>query len=201
MFTSRAEYRLTLRADNADSRLTQIGIEYGVVSLKRKKAFTIKSKNLSVAKEIIKSLKISPNQLLKHNIKINMDGKQRGVEDLLSYKNINIDNLKNIWPKLKKIDKTTMETIEIESHYKGYLQRQSDDIESFKKDENLVFPNNFDFNKVGSLSNEILEKLNKINPPTLGAASRISGVTPPAIIALLKHVKRKNKHPDGQRKK
>ena len=101
--------------------------------------------------------------------------------------------LEKIWPKLKLIDNDLREQIEIESHYLGYLDRQKTDIESFKKDEGLFFPNNFDFNKVGSLSSEVLEKLNKIQPPTIGAASRISGITPPAIIALLRHLKRKNK--------
>ena len=98
-----------------------------------------------------------------------------------------------VWPSLNYIQNDVREYLKIQSHYSAYLERQNLDIESFKKDENLIFPNNFDFTKVGSLSNEVVEKLNKIRPPTLGAASRISGITPPAIIALLRHVKRKNK--------
>ena len=193
MFTSRAEYRLTLRADNADLRLTPLGIKIGCVKKTRTNSF-LKKKNLffKINKDI-KKLTISPNKLLKHDIKINFDGKIRNVSQLLSYKNISFSKLEKIWPSLKKIDNEIKEQIEIESHYAGYLQRQKSDIESFKKEENLFFPNNFDFSKVGSLSTEVLEKLNKIQPQTIGAASRISGVTPPAIIALLRHVKRKPK--------
>ena len=193
MFTSRAEYRLTLRADNADLRLTPLGIKIGCVRKARANTF-LKKKNLffKINKDI-KKLTISPNKLLKHDIKINFDGKIRNVSQLLSYKNISFSKLEKIWPSLKKIDNEIKEQIEIESHYAGYLQRQKTDIESFKKEENLYFPNNFDFSKVGSLSTEVLEKLNKIQPQTIGAASRISGVTPPAIISLLRHVKRKPK--------
>ena len=148
---------------------------------------------LTQIKNKINKLKISPNKLSKFNIKINMDGRLRNIPELLSYKNIDFFLLEKIWPFLKFINPEIKEQIEIEAHYMGYLDRQKNDIDYFKKDENLFFPNNFDFNKVGSLSNEILEKLNKIQPPTIGAASRISGVTPPAIIALLRHVKRKSR--------
>ena len=193
MFTSRAEYRLTLRADNADLRLTEIGSHVGCVSKNRNNVFLIKKEKYLNAKKEIMKYKISPNKLLKYNISINQDGKLRTIPELLSFKNISFQNLYSIWPNLKNIDNEIKEQIEIESHYLGYLDRQKNDIGFFKKDENLFFPNNFDFSKVGSLSNEILEKLNKIQPPTIGAASRISGVTPPAIIALLRHVKRKHK--------
>ena len=193
MFTSRAEYRLTLRADNADLRLTEIGSHIGCVSQNRLNVFLEKKENYLNAKKLILNYKISPNELLKHDISINQDGKLRTVPELLSYKNISFENLYSIWPNLKDIDYQIKEQIEIESHYLGYLERQINDINFFRKDENLFFPSNFDFSKVGSLSNEILEKLNKIQPPTIGAASRISGVTPPAIIALLRHVKRKEK--------
>ena len=193
MFTSRAEYRLTLRADNADMRLTEIGFRAGCVSKSRHNVFLEKKEKYINAKKEIMNLKISPNELLKHNISIKQDGKLRTIPELLSFKNISFKNLYPIWPNLKNIDSESRDQIEIESHYLGYLDRQKDDIVFFKKDENLFFPNNFNFNKVGSLSNEILEKLNKIQPPTIGAASRISGVTPPAIIALLRHVKRKHK--------
>ncbi len=194
MFTSRAEYRLTLRADNADLRLTQIGINIGCVSDYRKKVFLNKVKKLNTAYILVKKLKISPNKLSEYKIKTSLDGKIRNVFELLSFKNINFHSLINIWPELNKISSEIREQIEIESHYSGYLHKQENDIKSFKKDENLFFPNNFDFNKVGSLSNEIVEKLNLIKPATLGAASRISGVTPPAVIALLRHVKKNQKN-------
>tara|TARA_Y100000590_G_scaffold445360_1_gene577371 strand:+ start:202 stop:2082 length:1881 start_codon:yes stop_codon:yes gene_type:complete len=190
MFTSRAEYRLTLRADNADLRLTELGIKAGCVKSIRKNLFLKKRKLIKKAFTSIKQNKVSPNKLLKHGIKINLDGKLRTALDLLNYKNISFSSLEKVWPNLKNISPEIREQIEIEAHYSGYLKRQREDIEIFKKDENLMFPPNFNFNNVGSLSNEIVEKLNKINPPTIAAASRISGITPPAIIALLRHVKR-----------
>ena len=138
-------------------------------------------------------LYISPNKLLNYGIRIKLDGKLRNAFQLLSFAKIQFSDLIKIWPSLNYIQNDVREYLKIQSHYSAYLERQNLDIESFKKDENLIFPNNFDFTKVGSLSNEVVEKLNKIKPPTLGAASRISGITPPAIIALLRHVKRKNK--------
>ena len=194
MFTSRAEYRLTLRADNADLRLTDIGIKTGCVSSLRKNIFLDKQYQLNSAIKLIDPLYISPSKLSSFGININKDGKQKSVYDLLSYKHINFSNLINIWPQLKNIKYDIKEQIQIQSHYKGYLKKQNDDINLFKKDEKLFFPSNFDFSRIGSLSNEIVEKLNKVQPPTLGAASRISGVTPPAIIALLRYVKRKDKN-------
>mgnify|MGYP001277489010 CR=1 FL=1 len=193
MFTSRSEYRITLRSDNADLRLTEIGIKRGFISAKRKKLFLLKRKKIRNAFRQINNLKISPNKLLKHNIKINLDGKLRSATELLSYNNIFFKDIIKIWPKLKKIDIQSREQIEIESQYKFYLLKQKEDIDLFKRDENLNFPKNFDFSKVGSLSNEVVEKLNHIKPQTIGAASRISGITPPAIIALLRHVRGKTK--------
>ena len=192
MFTSRAEYRLLLRADNADQRLTPLGIKIGCVRNARKIKFEEKLERINHGFKIVKENKITPNQLNKKGIKINHDGKRRSAFDLLSFKNISFEDIKNIWPEIGFIKKDVEEQIEIESQYAGYLDRQRDDIKDFKKEEALLLPKNLDYKKIGSLSNEIVEKLTSLRPPTLGAASRISGVTPAAIIALLRFVKRQN---------
>jgi len=140
--------------------------------------------------KIARSFKISPDALLKKGIKINRDGKKRNIIDLLSFKNISTTKLKKILPELNSLNKDVIEQIEIEAKYAGYLERQRADILDFKKDENLKIPKSINYNKVGSLSNEIVEKLSKIKPPTLGSASRISGVTPAAIIAILRFIKK-----------
>ena len=194
MFTSRAEYRLLLRADNADQRLTQLGIKVGCVSLQRKKIFEEKLDRLISGFNIVRSNKISPNELAKKGIKINHDGKKRSAFDLLSFKNISFRDIKIIWPSTKLIEPDVVEQIEIESQYSGYLDRQREDINDFKKEESLLLPKNIDYKAVGSLSNEVVEKLTLAQPPTLGAASRISGITPAAIIALLRFVKKRKNH-------
>ena len=190
MFTSRSEYRLLLRSDNADQRITPLGINIGCVSSYRQNEFNKKTKRIKKGFGLIKGLQVTPNQLKKKNINIKLDGKKRSVIDLLAYKNITFSMLENIWPELKKIDLDVKEQIEIESVYSSYLKRQRADIEDFKKEEGLVLPKSINFRDVGSLSNEIVEKLSTINPPTLGAASRISGVTPAAIIAIMRFLKK-----------
>ena len=144
--------------------------------------------------EMVKKNKISPNQLVKNGIMINHDGKKRSAFQLLSFKNISFEDIKNIWPEIKNIDKETEEQITIESQYSGYLDRQREDINDFKKEEGLLLPKNLDYKSIGSLSNEIVEKLSMAQPPTLGAASRISGITPAAIIALLRFVKKQKNY-------
>ncbi len=190
MFTSRSEYRLLLRSDNADQRITPLGIEIGCVSLLRQNIFNKKINMINRAFKLVKSLKASPNQLQKKDIKIKLDGKKRSAFDLLSYKNINFKKLEKIWPELTALKTDAKEQIEIESVYSSYLDRQRADIEDFKKEEGMRIPKIIDFKDVGSLSNEIVEKLTKIKPPTLGAASRISGVTPAAIIAIMRFIKK-----------
>ncbi|PPR50531.1 MAG: tRNA uridine 5-carboxymethylaminomethyl modification enzyme MnmG [Alphaproteobacteria bacterium MarineAlpha5_Bin5] len=193
MFTSRSEHRLLLRSDNADQRLTPLGINIGCVSKQRKKLFLKKINKIKKGFGLALKLKASPNQLSKHGIKINHDGKKRSVLELLSFSNINFLKLEKLWPEIISLDKETREQILIEAKYSGYLDRQRADIEDFKRDEDLKIPKKINYKKVGSLSNEALEKLIKIKPPTLGAASRISGITPAAIIAILRHIK-KNKN-------
>ncbi len=192
MFTSRSEYRLLLRADNADQRLTPIGLKIGCIGKNREKLFKSKTANIKKGFKITKNLNSTPNQLQKNNIKIKLDGKKRSAFELLSYKNINFENLEKIWPELKNLDVDTKEQIQIESTYSSYLSRQRADIEDFKKEEGLKIPKIIKYKKVGSLSNEIIEKLTKLKPPTLGAASRISGVTPAALIAIMRYIKKIN---------
>ena len=193
MFTSRSEHRLLLRSDNADQRMTPLGIKIGCVSEKRIKIFLEKSKKIEQGFKIARKLIASPNTLAKKGIKINHDGRKRSVVDLLAYSNVDFSQLENLWPTIKQIDSETREQILIEARYAGYLQRQREDIEDFKKDELLELPRSTNYKKVGGLSNEIVEKLSKIKPPNLGAASRISGITPAAIIAILRYIK-KNKN-------
>ena len=190
MFTSRSEYRLTLRADNADQRLTPLGMQIGCISTKRKTIFKNKLKQLQEGFSLVKKYSISPNKLEKNGIMINHDGKKRSAFDLLSFENISFSDINNIWPETKFIKDDIREQIEIETQYAGYLERQREDIIDFKREEELTLPKNLDYKTIGSLSNEIVEKLTLVRPPTLGAASRISGVTPAAIIALLRYVKK-----------
>ena len=193
MFTSRSEYRLLLRSDNADQRITPLGINLGCISKERQTIFEEKLFRIKKGFSIVKNNKISPNQLSKYGIKTKHDGKKRSIFELLSFSNITFNKLKNIWPEIKKIDSETKEQIKIEAQYSGYLERQRSDIEDFKKDEELKIPQPINYNNIGSLSNEIIEKLSNVNPPTIGAASRVSGVTPAAIIAILRYIK-KNKN-------
>ena len=194
MFTSRSEYRLTLRADNADQRLTPLGMQIGCISTKRKMIFKNKLKQLQEGFSLVKKYSISPNKLEKNGIMINHDGKKRSAFDLLSFENVSFNDVNNIWPETKIIKDDIREQIEIETQYAGYLDRQREDIIDFKREEELTLPKNLDYKTIGSLSNEIVEKLTLIRPPTLGAASRISGVTPAAIIALLRYVKKQKNY-------
>ena len=194
MFTSRSEYRLTLRADNADQRLTPLGMQIGCISTKRKTIFKNKLKQLQEGFSLVKKYSISPNKLEKNGIMIKHDGKKRSAFELLSFENVSFNDVNNIWPETKIIKDDIREQIEIETQYAGYLDRQREDIIDFKREEELTLPKNLDYKTIGSLSNEIVEKLTLVRPPTLGAASRISGVTPAAIIALLRYVKKQKNY-------
>ena len=190
MFTSRAEYRLSLRADNADTRLTQIGINIGLVQSKRADIFTKKINKINELSNTLKSLRISPNEAGKYKIKIAKDGVKRSAFDILSRDGVTFKKLRSIWKKIPLASRDEEEQIEISAHYSGYLEKQEADIVAFRKDENLVIPNNVDYSKLSGLSNEVKSKFKLIRPKTLGQALRIDGITPAAAYILLSHVKK-----------
>jgi len=190
MFTSRAEYRLMLRADNADQRLTPAGIALGCVGAARRRSFAAKAQALAAARALVGRLAASPSQLLAHGLKINADGVRRKAADLLSHPGIDLARLAAIWPELAGIAPEIAEQIEIDGRYAGYLERQEADIRAFRRDEELALPRDLDYDSVGSLSTEIRLKLRQARPENLGAAARVSGVTPAALVALLRHVRR-----------
>jgi tRNA uridine 5-carboxymethylaminomethyl modification enzyme len=191
MFTSRAEYRLVLRADNADQRLTPIGIQVGCVSAERAAVFGAKSEALALARALVQRLRLSPSALRDRGIAVNADGVPRTAAELLAYPGIDLPRLTAIWPELGAVSLEITEQLEIEARYAGYLERQEADIHAFRKDEALELPRDLDYGAVGSLSAEVRSKLQETKPATLGAAARISGVTPAALVALLKYVRRR----------
>ena len=195
MFTSRAEYRLTLRADNADLRLSPIAMRIGCVSLKRCKKLKEKIKKIEMIKISLSSVSLSPNEAKKHGISISMDGVKRNGIDLLRYKNVDYDKLKSIFKELPDSEEDIIGQLKIENHYKGYYAKQDADIKKFKKDEDLKIPSDIDYDKISGLTEEVKNKLRVVKPETFGQALRIDGMTPAAINLLLAHTKRyKFKH-------
>jgi tRNA uridine 5-carboxymethylaminomethyl modification enzyme len=191
MFTSRAEYRLWLRADNADQRLTQRGLDIGCVGSERAKMFHVKQQALQSAGNLARGFKISPSALAKRGIAINQDGIVRNALELLAYPDMGWPQLVGLWPELATISGDIAEQLTIDGRYEGYLGRQREDIVAYRRDEALELPTDLDYGSVGGLSNEVRQKLQTHKPVTLGQAARISGVTPAALIALLKYVRRR----------
>ncbi len=192
MFTSRAEYRLTLRADNADQRLTPLGISLGCVGGPRRTAFEAKAEALAEARSLMKAQSLTPNAACERGFKVNLDGRRRSALDLLAYETISFSDLAVIWPVLNRFPADVVEQIEIDAQYAGYLDRQEADIRAFRKDEALVLPEGIDYTAIKGLSNEVRNKLMRARPATLGQAARIDGVTPAALTLLLKVVRKGN---------
>jgi tRNA uridine 5-carboxymethylaminomethyl modification enzyme len=193
MFTSRAEYRLALRADNADQRLTGKGIGLGLIGPQRDKAFQDKTKALSMARTLFDGLSATPNQLAALGLSINQDGVRRSARTLLSYTDIDRDALLPLWPELAQLPLNIIEQIEIDARYSSYLERQAADVKAFRRDQALAIPDDLDFSALPGLSTEVSSKLEQARPATLAAAARISGVTPAALTALLTHVRRRDR--------
>ncbi len=192
MFTSRAEYRLSLRSDNADIRLTQKGIDIGLILDERKIIFREKALRLEKSLKKMENSLISPSKASKFGINIAKDGVKRNAIEILRQKSVNMSKIRDIWPEIEYVSREIDEQIEIKAHYKGYLKKQNADILAFKRDENLKIPENLDYDQFSGLSNEVKSKFKEIKPKTLGQALRIDGITPAAVYILLSHVKRKS---------
>ena len=190
MFTSRAEFRLTLRADNADQRLTPIGINMGLVGPERRQAFESKREILTEARALMASVQLTPNEANRLGLNVNQDGQRRSLGQLLSYPGASLEMFASAWPQIADWSGEVAEQVEIDAAYAGYLGRQAADAEALRRDEALVIPADLDFAAVGGLSNEVREKLIAVRPRTLGQAARIEGVTPGALTALLAYVRR-----------
>ena len=190
MFTSRAEFRLSLRADNADQRLTDLGLALGCVGVSRETSHRAKSEALIQARAEAASLTLTPTQAEKAGLPVRADGQRRNLTQLLAYPTIGFEDLKQIWPQIAEWRADVREQVEIDAAYSGYMDRQAVDAAAFRKDENLRLPPGLDYGAIGALSNEVREKLKTVQPATLGQAARIEGVTPGALTALLAYVRR-----------
>lgn len=199
MFTSRAEYRLSLRADNADQRLTPLGLELGIVSKVRKDWFLSREEEMTRGRELLKSLTITPNEAAKAGLKVNEDGIRRSAYDLLSYNDIDINRLSKVWMEFNTLSCDVVEPLEIEAQYAVYVARQKADADLVRKDEQRIIPDDFEFKDLPGLSNELQHKLSQVRPTNIGQAARIDGMTPAALTLLLAYLS-KRKPDSGDQK-
>jgi tRNA uridine 5-carboxymethylaminomethyl modification enzyme len=190
MFTSRAEYRLTLRADNADLRLTQRGIELGLVGDQRRAQFAETKADIEAARSFVSSTYLTPKQALDAGLPVNQDGRKRNLLELIGHPQIGLTAIEPLFPELSALSKRAREQLSIEAVYAGYLDRQEADIVSFRRDESLMIPRDIDYDQVVGLSNEAREKLKTVHPATLGQAARIEGITAGAVTTLLAYVRK-----------
>jgi tRNA uridine 5-carboxymethylaminomethyl modification enzyme len=195
MFTSRAEYRLTLRADNADQRLTARGIAIGCVERSRRSRHGLKMAALEAARAFARSVCLTPNEADRHGLALNKDGQRRSAFELLSHPNIAIADLARIWPRFGDLPPKIAEQLEIDAKYDVYLSRQAADIAAYRRDESLQLPEWLDYSQLRGLSNEVRQKLNAIRPRTIGQAARMDGITPAALTLLVAHLKRNGRFP------
>ena len=193
MFTSRAEYRLTLRADNADQRLTDRGCAIGCVGAERRRRHDVKMQALRDARDFARSVAVTPGEASRHGFALNRDGQRRTAFDLLSYPNFGIADVARIWPRFYDLSPAVAEQLEIDAKYAVYLERQAADVAAYRRDESLVLPEDLDYASVIGLSNEVRSKLGAIRPRTLGHAGRIDGITPVALTLLAAYVRRKGR--------
>jgi tRNA uridine 5-carboxymethylaminomethyl modification enzyme len=195
MFTSRAEYRLFLRADNADQRLTPLAESADIVGPERRAAFRARMARLDGAHELLRSLSLTPDEAGRAALSVNKDGRRRTAFELLAYPDIDFAQLSVVWPQLGEIDPAIADQVSVDARYAVYLERQRADIEALRRDEALEIPAGIDYGAMAGLSNEVRQKLETVQPTTLAQAARIEGVTPAALTILLAHAKRRRKHP------
>jgi tRNA uridine 5-carboxymethylaminomethyl modification enzyme len=190
MFTSRAEYRLRLRADNADQRLTPAGVELGCVSMERRSAFDAKSKALRDGRALLEGLTLTPNEAARHGLEINRDGKRRSAFELLSFPDLDLKRLAAIWSAADAIAPTIAAQLEVDARYAAYVDRQEADVIAFRKEESVLIPPDIDYGEVTSLSTEERQRIEKVRPATLAKAGRMDGMTPAALMLLLTYLRK-----------